>query len=402
MDLELIQSLVKQNQSKIVFLIMDGVGGIPRDEDGKTELEAAFTPHLDELAKDSVCGLQTPVSTAITPGSGPGHLGIFGYNPLKYMVGRGVLAANGIGFDLKDGDVAARGNFCKINEQDQVMDRRAGRISTEKNIKLCSLLNKKISIPNVEVYIETVKEHRFLVVFRGKNLSGKIKDTDPQEIGKKPLNPVVLDSSADYTADLVSQFISQAHMILKDEHPANMVLLRGFSQNPSWPLMNECFGLKSAAIAAYPMYRGVAKLIGMEVLETGQSIDDEFDTLEQHWDDYDYFYLHIKKTDSYGEDGDFEKKKAVIEEVDRQIPRLRALHPDVIVVTGDHSTPSKLKMHSWHPVPVLLWSKDCRKDLVDQFGERACILGGLGTRLPADDLIALALANANRLEKFGA
>ena len=402
MDLELIQSLVKQNQSKIVFLIMDGVGGLPRDEDGKTELEAAFTPHLDELAKDSVCGLQTPVSTAITPGSGPGHLGVFGYNPLKYMVGRGVLAANGIGFDLNEGDVAARGNFCTINNQDQVMDRRAGRISTEINMQLCSLLNENISIPNVEVFVDTVKEHRFLVVFRGKNLSGKIKDTDPQEVGKKPLDPVVFDSSAEYTAGLVNQFIGQAHNILKDQHPANMVLLRGFSQKPSWPLMNECFGLKSAAIAAYPMYRGVAKLIGMDVLETGQSIDEEFDTLEQHWDEYDYFYLHIKKTDSYGEDGDFEKKKAVIEEVDRQIPRLRALHPDVIVVTGDHSTPSKLKMHSWHPVPVLLWSKDCRKDSVDQFGERACILGGLGTRFPADDLIALALANANRLEKFGA
>jgi len=393
---------MRKNQSKIVFLILDGVGGLPRDEDEKTELEAAFTPHLDELAKDSVCGLQTPVSTAITPGSGPGHLGVFGYNPLKYQVGRGILAANGINFDLKDGDVAARGNFCTINNQDQVMDRRAGRISTEKNIKLCTLLNEKVIIPNVEVFVETVKEHRFLVVFRGENLSGKIKDTDPQEIGKKPLDPIVLDSSADHTAGLVSQFISQAHMILKDEHPANMVLLRGFSQKPSWPLMNECFGLKSAAIAAYPMYRGVAKLIGMEVLETGQSIDEEFDTLEQYWDEYDYFYLHIKKTDSYGEDGDFEKKKAVIEEVDRQIPRLRALHPDVIVVTGDHSTPSKLKMHSWHPVPVLLWSKDCRKDSVDQFGERACILGGLGTRFPADDLIALALANSNRLEKFGA
>lgn len=402
MDLELIQSLVKQNQSKIVFLIMDGVGGLPREEDEKTELEAAFTPHLDELAKDSVCGLQTPVSTAITPGSGPGHLGVFGYNPLKYQVGRGVLAANGIGFDLKQGDVAARGNFCTINEQDQVMDRRAGRISTEKNMQLCTLLNEKVSIPNIEFFIETVKEHRFLVVFRGENLSGKIKDTDPQEIGKKPLPPTVLESSANHTADLVDQFINQAHTILKDEHPANMVLLRGFSQKPTWPQMNDCFGLKSAAIAAYPMYRGVAKLIGMDILETGQSIDEEFDTLEKHWAEYDYFYLHIKKTDSYGEDGNFEKKKEIIEEIDRQIPRLRALHPDVIVVTGDHSTPSKLKMHSWHPVPVLLWSKDCRKDTVDQFGERACITGGLGTRFPADDLMPLALANANRLEKFGA
>jgi len=402
MDLSLIQSLMKQNQSKIVLLIMDGVGGLPRDEDGKTELEAAFTPHLDALAKDSVCGLQTPVYSGITPGSGPGHLGVFGYNPLRYQVGRGVLAANGIGFDLKEGDVAARGNFCTINEQDQVMDRRAGRIPTEENTRLCSLLNEKVNIPGIEVFVETVKEHRFLVVFRGENLSGSIKDTDPQEIGKQPLQPVIADPSAEHTAGLVSQFIDQAHEILKDEHPANMVLLRGFSKKPCWPQIKECFGLKSAAIAAYPMYRGVAKLIGMDVLETGQTISEEFDTLERHWNDYDFFYIHIKKTDSYGEDGDFEKKKSVIEEVDRHIPRLRSLRPDVIIVTGDHSTPSTLKMHSWHPVPILLWSTDCRNDLVTQFGERACITGGLGPQFPAEDLLPLALANAKRLEKFGA
>ena len=393
---------MKQNQSKIVLLIMDGIGGLPREEDGKTELEAAFTPHLDELAKDSICGLQTPVHSGITPGSGPGHLGVFGYNPLQYQVGRGVLAANGIGFDLKDGDVAARGNFCTINEKDEVMDRRAGRIPTEQNRTLCALLNEQVNIPGVEVFVETVKEHRFLVVFRGSNLSGCIKDTDPQEIGKKPFPAIVTDPDAEHTAHLVDQFIQQAHEILKDQHPANMVLLRGFSQKPCWPQMTECFGLKSAAIAVYPMYRGVAKLIGMEVLETGQSIADEFDTLEQHWEDYDFFYLHVKKTDSYGEDGDFDKKKAVIEEVDRLIPRLRSLHPDVIIVTGDHSTPSTLKMHSWHPVPVLLWSKDCRRDMVTQFGERSCITGGLGTHFPAEDLIPLALANAKRLEKFGA
>lgn len=401
MDFDILQPLIKKNDSKIVFLIMDGIGGLP-NEGNNTELEAAYTPHLDKLAEESICGLQTPVATGITPGSGPGHLGVFGFDPLKYQVGRGVLAANGVGFDLHHGDVAARGNFCTVDEQGKVTDRRAGRISTEKNQQLCALLRDKVSIPGVDVFIETVKEHRLLLVLRGKNLSGKIKDTDPQQTGVPPLSAKATDKDADHTVDLIAEFLSQAQSILKDEHPANMVLLRGFSERPKWPMMQECFGLKSAAIAAYPMYRGLAKLIGMDVLETGQSIKDELQTLEEHWDDYDFFYLHVKKTDSYGEDGNFESKKAVIEEVDRLIPRLRRLQPDVIVVTGDHSTPSKLAFHSWHPVPVLLWSEVCRKDEVSLFGERACLRGGLGPRFPAVDLMVLVLANAKRLEKFGA
>ena len=402
MDISLIQKLVKPADTKIVLLIMDGIGGLPNENDNCTELESAYTPNLDALAKESICGLQIPISAGMTPGSGPGHLGVFGYDPLTYQVGRGVLAANGIGFDLQDGDIAARGNFCTVDEHGTVTDRRAGRISTEINQKLCTLLQEQINIPNVEVFIKTVKEHRFLLVLRGKNLSGQIKDTDPQEIGKKPFDPVVTDPSAEYTANLISQFIHQTQNILRDQHPANMVLLRGFSEKPCWPQMPECFGLKAAAIAAYPMYRGVAKLIGMDVLETGDQIVDEFNTIKKHWDEYDFFYVHIKKTDSYGEDGDFDKKRSIIEEVDTYIPFLKNLHPDVIVITGDHSTPAKLKAHSWHPVPVMLWSADCRKDGVETFGERACITGGLGPRLPAVDLMPLALANAKRLEKFGA
>jgi 2,3-bisphosphoglycerate-independent phosphoglycerate mutase len=402
MDLEIIQSLIKQNQTKIVFLVIDGIGGLEEEKTNKTELEVANTPNLDQLTAEGICGLQAPVHVGITPGSGPGHLGIFGYNPIKYQVGRGVLAANGIGFDLKEGDVAARGNFCTINEKGEVTDRRAGRISTEKNKDLCIMLKQQIKIANVEVFIETVKEHRFLVVFRGENLSDNLIDTDPQEIGKKPLDPLAKKSDAEHTSGIVGQFITRAFEILKNENPANMVILRGFSKKPCWPQMPECFGLRSAAISAYPMYRGLGKLIGMEVLETGETISDEFDTLLKHWDDYDFFYIHVKKTDSHGEDGNFEKKKMIIEEVDQLIPRLRSLNPDVIVVTGDHSTPSKLKMHSWHPVPVLLWSRFCRKDEVKSFGERACIQGGLGTHFAAEDLVVLALANAGRLEKFGA
>ena len=401
MDLEFVSKLVKKNNSKIVMLVMDGIGGLPRQTDNLTELEFANTPNLDDLAKKSVCGLQQPVGTGITPGSGPGHLGIFGYDPIKYQVGRGVLAANGIGFDLQPGDVAARGNFCTIDENGNVLDRRAGRIPTEKNEELCNIL-REIEIPGVEVFVETVKEHRCLLVLRGEGLSGDLIDTDPQMIGKQPLQPKSGSPNGQKTVDLVNQFLEQTKNVLADYHPANMVLLRGFSKKPNWPTFEEAFGLKSAAIAGYPMYKGLAKLLDMDILETGITINDEFTTLEENWNDYDFFYLHVKKTDSYGEDGNFDKKVSIIEETDKEIPRLLNLNPDVIIVTGDHSTPSLMKAHSWHPVPALLWSKNCRPDKVEQFGERACMTGGLGNRLPAIDLIPLALANAMRLEKFGA
>jgi len=402
MELDFIRKLVKPAKTKIVLLIMDGIGGLPRELDNLTELEGANTPNLDMLAKKGICGLQQPVGPGITPGSGPGHLGVFGYDPVKYQVGRGVLAALGIGFDLQSGDVAARGNFCTIDENGNITDRRAGRIATEFNQKLCKLLQEKINIPGVDVFVKTVKEHRFLLVLRGRNLSGEILDTDPQETGKKPFSARVKKDEANHTAELVDNFLDQARQILQNEHPANMVLLRGFSERPNWPTYEEVFGIKSAAIAAYPMYKGVAKLIGMNVLETGSTIEEEFSTLEDNWNDYDFFYLHVKKTDSAGEDGDFDRKVSIIEKTDKEIPRLLDLNPDVIIVTGDHSTPALMKAHSWHPVPTLLFSKNCRPDKVDSFGERACITGGLGPRFPAVDLIPLALANAERIEKFGA
>ncbi len=402
MELEFIKKLIKKNDSKIIMLVMDGIGGLPLESDGKTELETANTPNLDALAKKSICGLHNPVGNGITPGSGPGHLGIFGYNPVKYQVGRGVLAANGIGFELKDGDVAARGNFATIDSEGKVTDRRAGRISSEKNKELCNLLCEKISLCDTDLFIETVKEHRFLLVLRGEGLSGKLYDTDPQETGVEPLKPKGFSDNAEKTVSIVDDFLNKAKEILEDEHPANMVLLRGFSQKPDWPSFEEVFGLKSAAIAAYPMYRGLAKLIGMNLLETGDSVEDEFRTLEENWDDYDFFFLHIKKTDSYGEDGNFDSKVKEIEKVDRLLPKILDLNPDVLIVTGDHSTPSFLKYHSWHPVPTILYSKQCRPDEVKSFGERECIKGGLGARFPAEDLLPLALANAKRLEKFGA
>ena len=401
MKLNFLQTLVEPNKSKIVLLVMDGLGGLPREPQGDTSLEAARTPNLDRLAAESICGLHQPVAPGITPGSGPSHLALFGYDPLEYEVGRGVLSALGIDFDLRPGDVAARGNYCTLDDDGRVADRRAGRIPTEKNRELSALL-RDIELPGVEVFVRPVKEYRLLLVLRGEGLSGDLADTDPQDVGQKPLDPEPGSPGAEKTAGLVRQFLGQAREILADHHPANMVLLRGFSQLPDWPSFERAFGLRAAAIAGYPMYRGVAKLVGMDVLETGAEPEEEWGVLEQHWDDYDFFFLHVKRTDSAGEDGDFERKAALIEEVDALLPRLRRLGPDVLVVTGDHSTPAVMKYHSWHPVPVLLWSRYCRADRVDRFGERACMAGGLGPRIPAVDLMPLALANARRLEKFGA
>lgn len=401
MDFQIIRPLLRSAKTKILLLVMDGLGGLPGEEGGRTELEAAHTPNLDAIAKESVCGLHVPVHNGITPGSGPAHLALFGYDPVVYKVGRGALAALGIGFDLRPDDVAARGNFCTIDEKGIITDRRAGRIITEKNKELCRRL-QEIDLPEVQVFVEPVKEYRFLLVLRGEGLSAAIADTDPQTTGKEPIKPLALEEDAQATADLVREFLDQAREILQDHHPANMALLRGFSKRPDWPTVNEAFGLRCAAVAGYPMYRGLARLVGMEILETGDTLDEELQALERHWDGYDFFYLHVKRIDSAGEDGDFNRKVALIEEVDKQVPKIMNLQPDVLIVTGDHSTPSVLASHSWHPVPVLLRSGHCRPDDVNRFGERPCIAGALGPRFPAKDLMVLALANAKRLNKFGA
>ncbi|MEZ4617562.1 MAG: 2,3-bisphosphoglycerate-independent phosphoglycerate mutase [Caldilineaceae bacterium] len=401
LSIELLQRLRKPSQSKIVLLVMDGLGGLPQRVGGKTELETANTPHLDELATHGICGLQQPVATGITSGSGPGHLALFGYEPLTYQIGRGVLSALGIDFDLQPQDVAARGNFCTVDEEGLVTDRRAGRISSEKGKELCALLDE-IELPGVELFVRPVEEYRFLLVLRGARLNAALTDTDPQRTGAEPLPPRATQVEAEPTADFVRQFLEAAQSRLADRHPANMVLLRGFAQRPDWPTISDAFGLHAAAIAAYPMYRGVARLLGMEPLRTAEEPAAKIDLLTKRWQDFDFFFVHVKRTDSAGEDGDFDRKVALIEEVDAQIPRLLDLKPDVVLVTGDHSTPAVLQAHSWHPVPVLLWSTHCRPDQVTSFGERPCIHGALGPRFPAAELMPLASANARRLEKFGA
>jgi len=388
-NLELIREIARPSPTRIVLLIIDGLGGLPHPGTGRTELETADTPNLDKLAAEGICGLSDPVSPGITPGSAPGHLALFGYDPVSFNIGRGALEAIGIDFDLQPANVAARGNFSTVDKAGLVTDRRAGRISTEQCDELCQLLDGLI-IENVKISVRPVREHRFIAVFQGADLSPDISDSDPQQLPE-----------ADRMADVANQFIARAKATLAGHLPANMVLLRGFSRRPHFPAMSEIYKLKPAAIASYPMYRGLARLVGMEILETEPSIEDEFKTLIQNYSNYDFFFLHIKGTDSAGEDGDFDRKVKVIEQVDKALPNLMGIKPDVIVVTGDHSTPALLKGHSWHPVPVLLYSKWCRPDRVSEFSESACISGGLG-RLPAKQIMLLAMANALKLNKFGA
>lgn len=399
-DLNLIKSIAQPSPQKIVLLVMDGLGGLPHPDTGKTELETAVKPNLDQLAALGICGLTDPVGPGITPGSAPGHLALFGYDPIVYNVGRGILEAVGIDFALQPGDVAARGNFCTIDTNGLVTDRRAGRIATEKCIELCRLLDG-MKIKNTTVFVQPVKEHRFIAVFRGPGLSAEATDSDPQQVGV-PAKPVTaLQPAAENTADIANEFISQARIKLVLHKPANMLLLRGFSQHPHFPSMAEIYQLKAAAIASYPMYRGLARLVGMQILKTGPGIAEEFDTLARYYNDFDFFFIHVKGTDAAGEDGDFKRKVNIIEEVDRYLPRIMGLKPDVVVVTGDHSSPAMIKGHSWHPVPSLLFSKICRPDQETVFSEAACLYGGIG-RIPATALMPLAMANAMKLTKFGA
>ena len=398
--LDQIKDITRSTPSKIVLLVIDGLGGLPHPETGKTELETANTPNLDRLAKEGICGLVDTVGPGITPGSAPGHLALFGYDPLKFTVGRGVLEALGIDFELQEKDIAARGNFCTMDSSGLITDRRAGRISSQRCAELCQLLDG-LKIEDVALLVSPVREHRFVVVFRGRGLGDGLSDSDPQRDGMPPKEVIPLATGAARAAHIANEFIARARAILTEHYPTNMVLLRGFARYPNFPRMSEVFKLKPAAIASYPMYRGLAKVVGMEVLATGSSIEEELATLAQHYNSYDFFFIHIKEADMAGEDGDFNRKARVIEEVDDALPRLTSLNPDVIIVTADHSTPALLKGHSWHPVPFLLRSNWCRPDQVQEFSEKACSSGSLG-RFLAAHVMPLALANAQKLSKFGA
>jgi 2,3-bisphosphoglycerate-independent phosphoglycerate mutase len=396
---QLVGELREPADSKILLLVADGLGGLPLEPGGKTELETARTPNLDACARDGVCGLSTPVLPGITPGSGPGHLGLFGYDPLEHRIGRGILEALGINFRVGDRDVAVRGNFVTL-EGGKIKDRRAGRPSTERCKAMVEKM-RQVKIPGVEVFVEPVKEHRFVAVFRADGLGDKVNDTDPQMVGVAPLVAEGADEPSRKTAHVANEFVAQVGRILKDDAPTNGCTLRGFARYPKIATMQEVYGLRSAAIAVYPMYKGLARLVGMDVLDAGETLDTQIATLRRVWAQHDFFFLHFKYTDSSGEDGNFAKKVEMIEKLDAAIPAMLELKPDVFIVTGDHSTPSKLKSHSWHPVPTLLRAATARTDAVAEFSEAACLRGGLG-QFPAKYLMLLAMAHARRFGKYGA
>ncbi len=396
---EVIREIVTGSGGKIVLLVMDGLGDLPND--GKTPLMKAKTPNMDSLAKESELGQTIPVLYGITPGSGPGHLALFGYDPIKYQIGRGILEALGIGIEVGKDDMVARGNFATIKDG-VIVDRRAGRPPTEESAKIVEILKNNIKeIDGVKIEFYPGKEHRFVVKFTAEWLDDAISDADPQKEGKPMEWAKALKPEAEKTAEVVNKLIKKIGEILRDNPRINWALLRGFSKYPKLPQFPEVYKVRAGAIATYPMYRGIAKLVGMEVLQTGDTIEDELETLKSHWNNYDFFYFHVKKTDSYGEDGKFDEKVHVIEETDAIIPEILKLGPDVLVITGDHSTPCLMKSHSWHPVPFLIHSKFVRKGLSREFNEFECARGTLGT-FYALDAMTLMLAHAGRLEKFGA
>ena len=402
MSVTIPDDLVETHGGKIVLVVMDGLGGLPDPSTGKTELETAATPNLDRLAATSALGLHQPVAPGVTPGSGPGHLALFGYDPLKWNIGRGVLSALGVGFELKEGDVATRLNFATVDAQGNVTDRRAGRPSDDENKRLVAKLRERVKAPaGVELFFDSEKEHRAVMVLRGKGLNADLADTDPQETGVPPLKVTASSDEAKQSAEIMQQVLDAGMKALSDEPKANALLARGFAAYGRYPTMQERFKLRCLAIARYPMYRGVSRLVGMDTLAITGTDDSSIDALVERYDKYDFHFIHIKAVDSRGEDGDFAAKVAAIEAVDPLISRIEALNPDVLIVTGDHSTPSRLKAHSWHPVPILLASKWTRPTGAKQFGERACLAGELGI-FPTVHLMSLALANAQRLAKFGA
>ena len=398
-DVEELRDCYTNTPSKIVLLVVDGLGGLAHPDTGKSELETAHIPNLDALAQVSACGLTTPVLPGVAPGSGPGHLALFGYDPLKHQIGRGALEALGIEVDLAPGDVAARGNFCTVDGDGLLTDRRAGRIPTELSAPICQRLDR-IEIPGVQLDVFSVQDYRFVLRLRGEGLSADVTETDPQITGAKALSAKPLKPEAQKTADLVNEFVNQAARLLSEEERANMLLLRGFAQMPVLPPMGEVYRLDPAAIAAYPMYRGLATVAGMNVIPTGRTFADEVDTLRSNWDKHDFFFIHYKPADAAGEDGDFDAKVKCLEDLDPFIPEILALEPDVLMIAGDHATPAIMAAHSWHPVPFLLHSKLTKGQGVPTFDEKACALGAIGS-IPATSVMVLGLSHAGKMTKFG-
>jgi len=407
MNLDALYSeLTLKTSSKLALVVLDGLGDIAIRENGYlTPLEAAKTPNLDALSKESAQGRMIPIAPGITPGSGPGHLGLFGYDPIEYQVGRGVIESLGLGLTLQTGDVAARANFCTLDPKGIVTDRRAGRIPTETCEKLCAMIAAKVKkLGDTEVIVQAGKEHRFVVVFRGKGLEGPLTDADPNREGfpipaVKPRDEK--NAKQKKMAKLLADFYAAALPIIAKEKPANGFLMRGIAHQPHIPLFEDRYALRPACLAVYPMYKGLAQLVGMKKIEGPQTIQEQFERYLAEYDNFDFFFIHYKYTDKYGEDGNFAAKKKAIEDFDAALPILLRKKPDVIAITGDHSTPCPMKGHSWHPQPVLIHSACSGSDKLERFTETGANTGSLGV-FEAKYLMRLMQANAKKFDKFGA
>lgn len=405
---------------KVVLLILDGVGDVITRDQPRTPLDRAVTPNLDALAARSALGRIVPVAQGVTPGSGPGHLALFGYDPAapETDIGRGVLEALGVGMDVGRGDVLARGNFATADAAGELTDRRAGRPSNDENRRLVAKMQESLDgeglggeeQEGVEARLHAGEGHRFVLRLRGDGLSAELRDTDPQATGVPPKPPAADGDSpsreARRTVGLVQRVVAAMERALADEEKANRALLRGFSSLPHLAPMNELYRLRCGAFAGYPLYRGVASVCGMDVVECGKGMGEVVDAVARHWEDFDYFFLHLKKPDMAGEDGDADAKARAIEAADAEIPRLMGLGsgghgPAALAITGDHSTPAPMAAHSWHPVPLLLHSRNCFVDEARRFTELEAIRGHVGT-IPSMHLMGLLLANAGRLAKYGA
>ncbi|MBM4411075.1 MAG: 2,3-bisphosphoglycerate-independent phosphoglycerate mutase [Chloroflexi bacterium] len=399
MELDLIRRLSQPADTKVILCVLDGLGGMPGPR-GRTELEEARTTHLDRLVSDGCVGRTLPVGYGITPGSGPGHMALFGYDPLAFEIGRGALESTGIGFEIGPDDITARGNLCTLDTEGRITDRRAGRLPTEQTRAICEQL-QTITLPGVETFVQVVQDQRFILVLRGPGLSDQITETDPQREGVPPIVCSAITPDGDRIAALVREWVTRATAMLAAQERANGVLLRGWSGRPKVPPFPELWKLRAAAVTVYPMYRGVARLVGMDALDGGHDIHEQIAAIRAHWDEYDFFFLHYKYTDSAGEDGDFRRKCDAIEAFDQAVPELVALKPDVLVVTGDHSTPALMAAHSFHPVPVLVWGQNVRRDHLHHFNEVSAREGELGM-FPAKEVLPIAFGHAGRLAKFGA
>jgi 2,3-bisphosphoglycerate-independent phosphoglycerate mutase len=407
---ELYSRLARPGDGRLLLLVLDGLGDLRTAAQPETALEGARTPNLDALARRAALGRTLPVAYGVTPGSGPGHLALFGYDPLspEADIGRGALEALGMGIDVAPGDVVARGNFATADADGNLIDRRAGRIPTDECVRLCTAINDHLasapSVPGLTAQVFPGEGYRFVLRLRGPGLSADLEDTDPQILGVPPLPPKATGTSAGVTVERLAKILPVIGAALVREPKANRFLLRGFASLPHLSSLESLYGLRSGCFAGYPLYRGVSKAVGMTVAECGKSVRETFAAAAAGLAGLDFTFVHVKGTDQAGEDGDLAAKVAVIEEVDRELPVLLAAldsAKDVLAITGDHSTPAPMKSHSWHPVPVLLAGPHAFVDGLPRFTEGTCIQGHLGT-FPAMNLLGLMLANAGRLEKFGA